>query len=66
MSDSLSDAALLLERRADHFLRRCLLYLAALGAVWSLLFWGGYYVSKRLVGMQPSRPSHVMEHPNSR
>lgn len=63
MATGLPDAALLVERRVDHFVRRCVLYLAALGAVWSLLFWGGYCVAKRLTRIDPATPGRVMERP---
>lgn len=33
---------------ADRLVRRWAVYFALVGAAWSLMFWGGYYVAKRL------------------
>lgn len=33
---------------ADQLVRRWAIYLALIGAVWSVMFWGGYYAVKRL------------------
>lgn len=41
----------------DAVLTRGLVYLAALGAIWSALFWGGYYVVKRRLGLRRSPES---------
>jgi hypothetical protein len=38
-----------LEQRTDRLARKLMLYLLLLGLGWSVLFWGGYYVVKRLV-----------------
>jgi hypothetical protein len=37
-----------LETRVDRLVRRWVFYLVLLGAAWSVFFWGGYYVFKRL------------------
>ena len=36
------------EARLDRIAKRGLLYLILLGLAWSVLFWGGYFVVKRL------------------
>src|SRR5262249_31263113 len=69
LSDSLEDLHVLdqvartVEGRVDRLLRRCLFYLAALGLVWSLLFWGGYYASKRLLGARSAPVGSGIEEP---
>jgi hypothetical protein len=37
-----------IEARVDRLARRWIVYLVLLGAAWSLLFWGGYFVFKQL------------------
>ena len=37
-----------MEARLDRIAKRGLLYLILLGLAWSVLFWGGYFVVKRL------------------
>lgn len=46
-SDGATHAANQLVARADSLVRRWIGYLVLLGAAWSLLFWGGYYLAKR-------------------
>jgi hypothetical protein len=42
------------EQHLDGLMRRAVLYLIAIGAAWSLLFWGGYWAAKTLT--RPRRP----------
>jgi hypothetical protein len=39
-----------IEHRVDHVAQRALMYLVLLGFAWSVLFWGGYLVVKRIAG----------------
>jgi hypothetical protein len=41
----------MVEQRADAVVRRWIGYLALLGMAWAALFWGGYYVVKRRLGL---------------
>lgn len=45
----------------DATLRRCIVYLSLLGAVWAICFWGGYYLAKQIdvqsAAEVPSNPS---------
>jgi hypothetical protein len=54
-----------IEQRFDRLLRRCVFYLAALGAVWALLFWGGYYAAKRLLGAHAASAEKALQEPKS-
>jgi hypothetical protein len=42
--------------RVDAALGRALVYLIVLGAIWSILWWGGYVVAKRIARDQPKHP----------
>jgi hypothetical protein len=42
-----------MKRGVDDTLRRVLIYLALLGAAWSAVWWGGYYVTKRRLARHP-------------
>ena len=50
-----------IEHRGDRVVRRWIGYLVLLGAAWALLFWGGYFIVKRLTADSQSSSAVVHE-----
>lgn len=59
------EGAATVTRQAERLLRRAALYLALVGAAWSLFFWGGYYLVKHLRAEHPP-PASVRNAPQDR
>jgi hypothetical protein len=46
---------LLMQAQLDRTVRRWMAYLALVGAVWAVFFWGGYYLVRRHASVKPRR-----------